>query len=233
MSSFGGDHQEVRFEEFVDPVDGVRWRVDMDFIESNWTCTWGDGCQGILDHPAEELQQGCCSVGAELIDKDEARKIAALGLTLNPDRFQFHAEAEADGVFNDESQGATRVLEGACIFLNRPGYPGGEGCALHLGAVDDEEPPMDWKPSICWQLPLKVETSGVETVRTLRRWERRDWGAGGRTMAWCCSEREHEDRMAPSAYVGDRPVAESLFDEISGLVGPDVAVEIRSRVQRG
>ena len=26
----------------------------------------------------------------------------------------------------------TRIVDGACIFLNRPGFPGGRGCALVL-----------------------------------------------------------------------------------------------------
>lgn len=238
----GGDSE---FEEFVDPVDGVRWRVDLSFLESNWTCTWGNGCSGILDEPAEHLQQGCCSVGAELLDDEEARTVAALGLSLNPERFQFHTEALDGGVFAEASRRSTRVVDGACIFLNRPGFAGGAGCALHLGAVDDGERPMDWKPSVCWQLPLKVETGDPAApgchddgspipVRTLRRWHRSDWGGGGTTMAWCCTERDGQPATATSsaasAYVGDRPVAHSLFDEIVGLVGPDVAVRIRSRV---
>jgi len=61
-----------RFESFVDPVDGTRWSVDMGFLGSRWTCIWGAGCQGILDEPAEELSHGCCSVGTELFDEDEA-----------------------------------------------------------------------------------------------------------------------------------------------------------------
>lgn len=231
---------QARFEEFVDPVDGVRWRVDVDFLGSNWTCTWGRGCQGILDEPAEELQQGCCSVGAELLDEDEARTVAALGLTLDPDRFQFHDAAMADGVFADGLKGgrrATRIVEDACIFLNRPGFAGGAGCALHLGAMDEGERPMDWKPSICWQLPLKVdaevgrESDPTEDARTLRRWGRSDWGTGGETMAWCCAEGTHPDPDAPSAYVGDRPVIDSLFDEVAGLVGPEVAVQIQTRLR--
>lgn len=248
----GGGADAGDFEEFIDPVDGVRWRVDMAFVRSSWTCTWGRGCQGMLDEPAEALQQGCCSVGAELLDEDEARRVAALGLTLDPERFQFHDAAMTDGVFKDKTQRATRVVDGACIFLNRPGFSGGAGCALHLGAVEDGEAPMDWKPSICWQLPLKVESdsprrdSGKDQDprgnhgqeedsdrRTLRRWVRADWGDGGQTMAWCCTESTHRDPNLPSAYVGDRPVAEALFDEIAGLVGPEVAVEIRSRVGGG
>ena len=44
----------------------AHWSFDADFLRSNWQCIWGRGCQGILDHPAEHLGQGCCSVGAEL-----------------------------------------------------------------------------------------------------------------------------------------------------------------------
>ena len=66
-----------KFEQFVDPVDGTRWNVDMGFLSSSWRCVWGEGCQGILDDPAEELQQGCCSVGVELFDEEEAMLLFA------------------------------------------------------------------------------------------------------------------------------------------------------------
>jgi len=211
------------FPEIVDPVDGTRWRVDAEFLTSNWTCVWGNGCQGILDEPAEDLQQGCCSVGAEFLDEEEAMLIGALGVTLDPGRFEHHAEASADGVFNADRT-KTRIVDDACIFLNRPGFSGGAGCALHLTAIDEGESPIEWKPSICWQLPLKVETD-TDGTRTLRRWRRADWGDGGKTMAWCCTEEA-------AAHVGDRPVIESLSAEIQALVGPEVAVELRSRLGR-
>ena len=51
----------------------------------------------------------------------------------------------------------TRVVDGACIFLNRPGFAGGEGCALHIAALACDESPTEWKPSVCWQLPLRVD----------------------------------------------------------------------------
>jgi hypothetical protein len=52
-------------------IDGeVTWTFDADFLTSNWTCIWGRGCLGIHDNPSEELQQGCCSVGAELDGED-------------------------------------------------------------------------------------------------------------------------------------------------------------------
>jgi hypothetical protein len=204
------------------------WRFDRDFLESRWVCLWGRGCQGIGAEPAEHLGLGCCSVGAELGDVDEARMIDALAATLDPDRFEHHSEAIGGGIFSDSDsdRAQTRVVDGACIFLNRPGFAGGAGCALHLAAIAAGESPIDWKPSVCWQLPVKVDwepaADGTE-VATVRRWARRDWGPEGETMAWCCTE-------GSLAYVGDRPVIESLGGELEAIVGTEVYVELRGRL---
>lgn len=211
-------------EEIYD--GGTLWRFDREFLASNWTCIWGRGCLGIEAEPAEHLQRGCCSVGAELVDVDEARMIAALAATLGAERFQYHALAEGAGIFSDAGATNTRVVDGACIFLNRPGFAGGAGCALHLAAVSTGEPTTDWKPSVCWQLPIKVDwgtaPDGSE-VATVRRWERRDWVPEGETMAWCCTE-------GTLAYVGERPVVDSLAVELQAVVGNEVYVELRRRV---
>ncbi|MDH4278017.1 MAG: hypothetical protein OEZ14_06240 [Acidimicrobiia bacterium] len=235
MAEHRTDHHPLKPEQrFVDPIDGTVWDVDVDFLRSNWTCIWGRGCQGILPERAEALGQGCCSVGAELLE-EEAATIAALGLTLDPARFQFAAEAASGGVLSDGRR-ATRVVEGACVFLNRPGFNGGEGCALHLAAVDEGESPIDWKPAICWQLPLKVDVDGEvdgdgdgdgDGVRRLRAWRADDWG--DEPVAWCCTDRYAE----PSAFVGDSPVVESLFEELRAVVGPEVAVQLRKRLSDG
>jgi len=218
------DERDAGIEEIRD--GDTTWRFDRAFLTSNWTCIWGQGCLGILAEPAPELNQGCCSVGAEVDGEDESRRVAGLAATLEPEGFQFHAEAEAVGVFNDDGTN-TRVVDGACIFLNRPGFAGGEGCALHLAAVADGESPIDWKPSVCWQLPVRVDWSppvdGVE-VAHVRAWSRADWGDDGDPMAWCCTEGDR-------AYVGDRPVVESLADELEGIVGTTVYVELRRRLQ--
>jgi hypothetical protein len=208
----------------IDDGDTV-WRFDEGFLGSNWTCIWGRGCLGILDEPAEALGQGCCSVGAELTDEDEARLLSAYAAMLQPEQFQHHVAAEA-GIFSDERRMATRVVDGACIFLNRPGFPGGAGCALHLAAVEAGEAPLEWKPSVCWQLPVRVDWAPTDDGResaTVRAWSRADWGDEGETMAWCCTEGDR-------AYVGDRPVVESLEEELTELVGREVYVELRRRM---
>ncbi|MGA2837054.1 MAG: hypothetical protein ABSF84_10700 [Acidimicrobiales bacterium] len=205
---------------------GTTWRFDAAFLTSTWTCIWGRGCLGILPHPAPELGQGCCSIGADLDGDDEARLIGALAATLDPSRFEHHAAAAEGGVFADDTRSSTRVVDGACIFLNRTGFGGGAGCALHLAALDSGESPIEYKPSVCWQLPLRVDhVPGVDgtEIATVRGWTRGDWGAEGATMAWCCTEGER-------AYVGDRPVVESMAEELTTIVGTRVYLELRRRL---
>lgn len=216
-----------------DPIeilhDGTLWRFEASFLRSNWTCIWGRGCKGILDHPAEHLAQGCCSVGAELTDVDEAMNVAALAATVPAARWQFHDRVDADDVFSDATRSNTKVVDGACIFLNRPGFGGGAGCALHLAALDAGESPIDWKPSVCWQLPVRVDWAmqpdGVEHA-TVRRWSRADWGDEGETMAWCCTV----EADGGEAYSGDVAVVESLAEEIAAITGREVYVELRRRL---
>lgn len=207
-------------------VDGdTTWRFDRPFLLSHWTCIWGRGCLGIGAEAAPEAGHGCCSLGADL-DEDEAPTVDALAATLDPERFEHHAAARDGGVFRDGARTATRVVDGACIFLNRPGFAGGAGCALHLAADDAGESPIDWKPSVCWQLPVRVEwrpADGDREVATVRRWTRADWGPVGESMAWCCTEGDR-------AYVGDRPVVESSGAEIEAIVGTPVYLELRRRL---
>jgi hypothetical protein len=220
----GGDR--ARYAE-VDAGETL-WRFDRRFLESNWTCLWGRGCQGIGPVAAPEQALGCCSLGAELDGVEEAATLAANAALLSPEQFQYRDEAAVGGIFRDGARSATRVVDGACIFLNRVGFAGGAGCALHLAALHDGESPVDWKPSVCWQLPVKVDwelrADDVE-VATVRGWERRDWGEHGRTMAWCCTE-------GPEAYVGEGPVVDTLADELTAIAGRAVYVELRRKLGR-
>ena len=212
--------------EEIDAGETV-WRFDRDFLASNWTCIWGKGCKGINATADESLGTGCCSLGAELDGIDEARDLSAAAATIPAHLFQFHAEANSGTVFADESYSATRVVDDACIFHNRNGFAGGEGCALHLAAEYFDESPTDWKPSVCWQLPIKVDwemrDDNVE-VATVRRWSRADWGDHGTKMAWCCTE-------GTDAYVGETSVLDSLDDELSKIVGTEVFVQLRNRLK--
>jgi hypothetical protein len=238
----GGDERPG--DEFVEIEDGnTVWRFDRAFLTSNWTCLFGNGCKGILPHEAADLKQGCCSLGAHFGDgpagEAEAMTVSAYAAMIPRERFQFHQVASdaalddpdtgANGIFGDLERSHTRVVDGACIFLNRPGFAGGEGCALHIAAVDAGDSPTEWKPSVCWQLPLRVDWQEIDDETesaTVRRWSRADWGEHGTTMAWCCTERSE----GGEAYSGDVSVVASMRDELIALAGEPVYVELRRRI---
>ena len=158
-----------------------------------------------------------------------------------PEQFEYYDAAQTTAlsdesgaapldIFGDSDRAHTRVVDGACIFLNRPGFAGGEGCALHIAAIEANESPTDWKPSVCWQLPLRVDWHEVDDATetaTVRRWTRSDWGKQGEKMAWCCTERSD----GAEAYVGTERVIESMADSITALAGEEVYVELRSRLK--
>jgi len=60
-------------------------------------------------------------------------------------------------------------------------------------------------------------------VATVRAWSRADWGPEGETMAWCCTE-------GADAYIGERPVIESLAEELEAIVGAEVFAELVARI---
>lgn len=200
--------------------DGDTYLFDVSFFASNYRCIFGEGCQGVLNESAPELEQGCCSYGAHFVDKDDRRKLEAAAQRLTSDHWQFKGVAAKRGgpiKKNKAGEWTTRLVEDACIFLNRPGFQAGAGCALHTAALEMGERPLDWKPEVCWQVPLRlteaVEESG-HRVFTLREWKRRDWGEGGAEFHWWCTEE-------PDAFVDHRAAYETLRDEMVEMVGEE------------
>ncbi len=206
-------HEWISFE---DEHEQRTWMVDATFLRSPWTCIFGAGCQGVLDGDATDLAQGCCSHGAHFVDEADVRTVVEAVGRLRKRHWQFHREGRNHGVLGDEDgTTVTRLVDEACIFLNRPGFPAGPGCALHVAALDAGERPMDWKPEVCWQVPLRLEhhtDDNGHLTSTLREWKRRDWGAGGEEFHWWCTD-------APDAFVGAGSVYVTLAAEITELVG--------------
>jgi hypothetical protein len=227
-----GTHEWV---SFPDPGEERTWVVDVTFLLSRWRCVFGDGCQGVLTGPAPELEQGCCSYGAHFTGKRDIRRVKQAAATLTPAEWQFHAAGHPKGgkldVLTTGEDGATvtRQADGACIFLNRPGFPTGAGCALHAAALQRGERPMDLKPDVCWQLPLRREDETDATghvTSVVRQWDRRHWGEGGLEFHWWCTE-------APEAFTSGTAVYESMADELRALVGevayPLIVAELERR----
>ena len=205
-------HEWVSFD---DPEEERTWVFDVTFLLSGWTCIFGDGCQGVLTGPAPELVQGCCSYGAHFTDDEDIERVEAAAKTLTDEQWQFASRGRRLGPIKEGKGGepVTRLVDGACIFLNRPGFPGGAGCALHRAALEREERPLDLKPNVCWQLPLRREDTTEDDGRVTSRvmqWDRRHWGAGGDEFAWWCTE-------APEAFTEAEPVYKTLRDELVAL----------------
>ncbi len=144
--------------EFVDPADGAHLvRADLTWLLSSWTCVYGRGCQGIVEGRADD---GCCTHGAFWSDDDDEQRVRAAAAELDPEHWQHAATGSALGVaetdeLDGEPAGRTRLVDGACVFLNRPGFAGGEGCALHALALRTGRHPLETKPDVCWQLPVR------------------------------------------------------------------------------
>jgi len=127
------------------------------------------------------------------------------------------AETVAEG---EEPARKTRIVDGACIFLNRRGFPGGEGCALHHLAESQGRDFLETKPDVCWQLPIRRQyrtvtrtddTSYVEI--SIGEYGRDGWGPGGHDLDWYCSANT-------DAHHGREPVYLSNRAELVALMGP-------------
>jgi hypothetical protein len=202
---------------FEDPDEERTWVFDVSFLASNWTCIFGNGCQGVLTEPAPDLVHGCCSYGAHFVDGKDLRRVNKVAATLTPSEWQYHDRAGKKGVVKKNRHGetVTRIVDGACIFLNRTGFPTGPGCALHQVALSRGVNPLELKPEVCWQLPLRREDEVADdghVTSTIRQWDRRHWGPGGQEFSWWCTE-------SPDAFVGHQPVYIEMAAELTEMVG--------------
>ena len=206
-------HEWVSFE---DEEEQRTWLFDLTFLESNWTCVFGNGCQGVLTAPTPELVQGCCSYGAHFVDEEDVDKVKASIPRLTADDWQFMDVAPVELITKNEAGDfVTALHDDACIFLNRPGFKEGPGCAFHVAAAKAGEHYVHWKPEVCWQLPLRREDETADdgwVTTSIGQWERRHWGDGGEEFAWWCTE-EHE------AFTGTSRVVDSMKEELIEIVG--------------
>ena len=191
------------------------WLVDMEFLLSNYQCHWGSGCKGINpDRP----DLGCCANGAYLTEGD-VELLADKVPQLTDQEWQrkgtkyLHEVKEKNrfginrptGDFKTALQNPNDEVSG-CVFANDTDFVGGGGCALHIAAMNRGENFLDWKPEICWQMPLYVEEIEEVDAWVLRmfHWAEEDY-------PWFC---EHDEMM----WVGDNPVYQSMSAELKKLL---------------
>ncbi|PHX75881.1 MAG: hypothetical protein CK545_02665 [Actinobacteria bacterium] len=198
--------------EFPDPVDPAElWKCDLTWLTSSWQCIYGAGCKGIFE---ERPFDGCCSQGAHFTGKEDEKRVRDWAARLTPETWQFFAEgqpAKSKGKLDisekdDEGDKKTRVVEDGCIFLNRPGFAGGEGCAFHHLAIREGVHFVETKPDVCWQLPLRQSYEELDrgdgkkiSVNVIGEFDRRAWGEGGEELDWYCSGN-------PEAHIASEPL---------------------------
>ncbi len=220
---------------FDDPKEeGRRWQIDVTFLLSSWQCIFGSGCQGVLDQPTPELVRGCCSYGAHFSDKADRDHVVEVAKDLDADEWQFARVGEKKGIYakvgKDEDgkpEWRTRLVDDACIFLNRPGFPAGPGCALHIHAARTGKHHSETKPEVCWQLPLRridEEQEDGTVISTLTEFGREGWGEGGDDFAWWCTE-------APEAFTGKAPVYLELEPELRIMLGKKLHRQVKEYLE--
>jgi hypothetical protein len=174
---------------------------------------------------------GCCSHGAFWSDDDDEQRVTAFARQLKAKTWQHAAVGRELGIGElDELEGEparrTRTVDGACVFLNRAGFAGGGGCALHALAERQGRHPLETKPDVCWQLPVRrtqewvTRPDEVEVlVTSIGEFDRRAWGPGGADLHWWCTS-------SPDAHVGAEPLYASYAAELTALLGPAAYAEL-------
>lgn len=215
--------------EIVDSTSATIYRFDVSWLVSGWECIYGRGCQGVRTAPAAELAEGCCSYGAHLRDDAERASVEEWANKIPAELWQYGARGRKAGVVVRAGGGQwrTRVIDGACVFLNRPGSAQGQGCALHSWALRDAVSPVGRKPVVCWQLPVRLDYSDDPRgdVVTVGAWTRAHWGAGGADFAWWCTE-------APEAYEAATPLYLRAATELKTLLPAKVWRDLREYLDR-
>ena len=219
--------------EFADPADSDHVvRADLTWLTSAWTCIFGRGCAGVV---AGRPDDGCCSHGAFFSDTADEKRVSRAARELSPGEWQFHKVGTKrgitvrDSVGDDDRRRRTRTVDGACVFLNRPGFAGGEGCALHALALRTGRHPLETKPDVCWQLPVRRTYDWIERPDdtkvlqvSIGEYDRRGWGPGGHDLHWWCTSATSAHGSGEPVYVTYRPE----LTELMGKAAYEVLVEL-------
>ncbi len=163
---------------------------------------------------------GCCTTGTQFTDGEDWMLVSGRVENLDPSVWQFHKHAQQVGWWKQTTGGSlrTRTVDGACIFLNRPGFATGPGCALHHDAARRGEDVMLAKPNVCWQFPLHSqlfpESDDAKFMTEVRPWTRHDW-TGASNYDWWCTD-------APEARGAATPVYRTMETELRTMCGDAV-----------
>lgn len=209
------------------------WMVHVNFLLSNWSCIFGQGCPGLTSSNESRYHDdiGCCKMGAWFSDTEDYDRTVKMAAQLTDEDWDADKkkEAEKNGwavIYKRDDEtghlnGKTRVVDQGCIFSNRStgsvGSTGKVGCAFHHLAERTNQQHVDVMPQVCWQLPLRYEYNEGLAAHVITPWDVDGWGdtdedgSHDSIMCWWCVD-------SPEAYVGDKAVFRSMEGELRRLM---------------
>ncbi|MEY4323657.1 MAG: hypothetical protein RL410_1438 [Actinomycetota bacterium] len=205
--------------EFDDPEDEENiYRCDLTWLTSRWNCIYGRGCQGIHEGKAEN---GCCSLGAHFSGREDQKRVQKYVEKLTPEYWQNYELGRANWIEKDEdNEKKTRVVNGGCIFLNSPDFPGGGGCALHNWSAKNDVSITKTKPDVCWQLPIRrdfewreLEDGSRRYIITIEEYARSGWGPGGHELNWYCTSNTEAHNAPQPVYITEKDTLIAMMSE--------------------
>jgi len=234
----------VKFSVPDEDGEPEQWMVQSNFLLSNWTCIYGQGCPGLT--PANENRYfddiGCCKLGFWFTDIEDYEKVEKQIKNLSKEDWDDELRQYVDkngwaNIYsidrdNDEINGKSKVTDFGCVFANRNtgsvGSTGKTGCAFHHLAARTGQDHVDVMPQVCWQLPIKYEFDDDNDRHVIQPWTVDQWGgedeegSHDHIMCWWCTE-------TPDAYVGSKPVLAAMEHELREIMG-DTAYDEMVRV---
>lgn len=217
----------TEFVTFKDQDDHL-WTFDVGWMLSTWRCTYGEGCPGAFG----QGNTGCCDIGFSF-ESAERAGIEANIAKLTPETWDNHEKwatkrwwyKRDDG---DDDYNSKVVIDGKRVDPDTPGatcvfnnVKSGTGCAFHHAALQAGESPLDWKPDVCWMVPMSVEHEDEETfvgpMKNLH-WGQEEW----EPLHWWCIESHGNTVHDAYADHDGGYTFRYLKDEITKVAGANI-----------
>ena len=213
------------------PTPGQRFRCDLTWLTSSWTCIFGSGCQGIY---ADRPDDGCCTLGAHFTDEDDVKRVKAVVKELGEDEWQHHpgstkvSRLDRDrGRRRSRPRSSTAPASSSTARASRPA-PAARCTSTRCSPARSRTPSSPTSAGSC--------RSGAPTARSscptgrrgwrsrITEYDRRGWGPGGHDLDWYCSA---TPRRTSAASRSSAATAASCVE----LMGEDAYAELEIRCE--
>ena len=135
---------------------------DVTFLTSPWTCIFGRGCPGIAHRARRPSSSRAAAATAPTSPtRPTASGSAKRGRAARARRVAVprrgRGRSAGRSTRTTTASGSPASSTAPASSSTGPASPPAPGCALHQAAVARGERFIDWKPDVCWQLPLRLE----------------------------------------------------------------------------